>query len=420
MNEMDELRLLLERVDLISWKYRQVLQGPEYRFNVFTILRREDDEVYLHSRFLAALLDPQGPHCQGDELLAAFLAQVGIQGFRTEGASVRQEYEEIDIVVTNEDQAVIIENKIYAQDQKRQLERYYERMWQEGYEEIFPVYLTLSGRSPSAYSLGGLLDRIGDDGVYVMSYRDDVRAWLDACIAITCRHPGLRETLIQYQRLVERLTGRSFAKGQIMEIKELLMDERSLELAVTMSEALVEAQIEVQLAFWEALERALRRVGFEPTEGKPYSDTYSRKKVRRYYETKSAGWHYGLMFKLAEYDETTDLVFFVNVRRYVHYGFRAYRGETCKIAKEAQFDELAEMLKEVDPLLERSSRSLGYTSVPRFAFDGFDTPTVFALADPDKRQAIVGEFAAEMVERMRRFTELCEERGLGVTVGEGF
>ena len=60
MNQIDQIRLLLDKVDLISWKYEQVLQGPQYRFNVFTILRREDDEVRLHSRFLAELLDPAG------------------------------------------------------------------------------------------------------------------------------------------------------------------------------------------------------------------------------------------------------------------------------------------------------------------------------------------------------------------------
>ena len=152
MNQIDQLRLLLDKVELISWKYRQVLQGPEYRFNVFSILRREDDEVYLHSRFLAELLDPDGAHCQGYRFLVAFLHQVGIEGFRTENVRVRQEYRDIDLVVTNDDQAIILENKIYAQDQKRQLQRYYDAMRSEGYEDVFPVYLTLRGSAPNGRS----------------------------------------------------------------------------------------------------------------------------------------------------------------------------------------------------------------------------------------------------------------------------
>jgi hypothetical protein len=116
---------LLKRVELITWKYRQIIQEPQYRFNIFTILRQEDDEVHLHSRFLAELLDPHGDHCQDCDLLEAFLHQVGVGRFQLKNVSVRREYRDIDILVTNDKQAIIIENKIYAQDQERQLERYY-------------------------------------------------------------------------------------------------------------------------------------------------------------------------------------------------------------------------------------------------------------------------------------------------------
>jgi len=64
--------------------------------------------------------------------------------------------------------------------------------------------------------------------------------------------------------------------------------------------------------------------------------------------------------------------------------------------------------------LEWSDWSIGRMAVPTFAFDGYDAPTVLTLADPQKREDIVGEFAAEMVERMRRFEALYEERGLGL------
>ena len=82
MTRIDQIKSLLEKVNLIAWKYRHILQEPQYRFNIFSILRQEDDEVYLHSRFLAELLDPKGGHCQDHALLEAFLQQVGIEGFR--------------------------------------------------------------------------------------------------------------------------------------------------------------------------------------------------------------------------------------------------------------------------------------------------------------------------------------------------
>lgn len=411
MNHIDQIQRLLDEVELISSEYRTMPQGPEYRFNIFSILRPQDDEVHLHSRFLAELLDPSGAHCRDDKFLTAFLQQGGIEGFRTENVLVRREYRDIDVLVTNQDQALVIENKICAQDQKRQLERYYHAMRNEGYEQVFTVYLTLGGSSPSRYSLGGLLDEVGEEGLYLVSYRDDIREWLDACIDIAGGHPTLRETLVQYQRLVACLTQRSFSRRHIMEVKELLIDERNIEPARIISEALVEAQIDIQLAFWEELERQLERAGFEIVEGQAHWDKYFRKKVRRYYKTKKAGWHYGLMIKLADFDEETELVCYIKARRCIDYGFRAYRGNTSRIARESRFDDLAAIVKQVDPSLDRSRSSIGYATVPRFAFDRFNTPTVFALADPDKREEIVGEFADEMAVRMNEFVKLYEGDG---------
>lgn len=50
-------------------------QGPEHRFNVFSILSRRDDEAHRQFRFLAELLNTSGSHCQYDKFLTAFLRQ---------------------------------------------------------------------------------------------------------------------------------------------------------------------------------------------------------------------------------------------------------------------------------------------------------------------------------------------------------
>lgn len=88
MPDIDQIKQLLKRVELIAWKYRQIIQEPQYRFNIFTILRQEDDEVHLHSRFLAELLDPHGDHCQDCDLLEAFLHQVGVGRFQLSAAKM--------------------------------------------------------------------------------------------------------------------------------------------------------------------------------------------------------------------------------------------------------------------------------------------------------------------------------------------
>jgi len=60
------------------------------RFNLFTTLRSGSDEVRLHSRFLAALINPQS-HELGVKPLRYFLDRVGVKNFSLEGVCVECE-----------------------------------------------------------------------------------------------------------------------------------------------------------------------------------------------------------------------------------------------------------------------------------------------------------------------------------------
>lgn len=78
---MGQIKLFLDSIEIIKWKYEKVLQQAQQDFNIFSILRSESDEVYLHSQFLAELLNPKGSHNQGDILLGLFLQQVDLPNF---------------------------------------------------------------------------------------------------------------------------------------------------------------------------------------------------------------------------------------------------------------------------------------------------------------------------------------------------
>lgn len=122
-------------------------------FNLFSVLRSSSDEVRLHSRFLAFLLDPKASHNQGAALLNLLLTRVGIQNFDSSSAIVEVEYKNIDILIRNpSNQAVIIENKVYARDRDEQLWDYHQQMQGEGYRDIWTTYLTLDGAEPSQES----------------------------------------------------------------------------------------------------------------------------------------------------------------------------------------------------------------------------------------------------------------------------
>ena len=170
-------QLLLEQVRSRIGTCGAVRQRRDSPFNIFTALRSSSDEVNLHSRFLHALLDHrQGPHGDRDNLRDFLSSVAGIEGFPLEGASIDREACNIDLLVTDSrrTQAVVIENKIWAADQERQLQRYHETLVALGYDAaaIHLLYLSPFGERPSKQS-------IGDLECTNLSYRDDLGCWLE-------------------------------------------------------------------------------------------------------------------------------------------------------------------------------------------------------------------------------------------------
>lgn len=405
MTNTGEVKLLLREVALIRRKHTDVLRAARYQFNIFSMLRQPQEEVHLHSRFLGELLDPRGDHCQGDAFLRLFLEQVETDGFPSEDAEVNREYHNIDIFIRSNDHAIIIENKIYAGDQDRQLERYYRAASSMGSGQIAIVYLTLKGHEPSKQSLGKLVDR-ADEVVHCISYEEDIHAWLDACIDRAARYPVVRETIVQYQRLIEVLTGHSLSRGYTMELRDLLIDEENIALAADISQALVKAKIEIQFKFWQELERRLREEGFTVTDGGPAYPKYSRRRVQRYYE-RSRRKRYGIALSLDELNDGVELLFFAQVRKGLYYSFLVVRDGERKIAEEAQFDHLADICKQVDGSFERSSMSLGWKNPSRLMrFRDFNDSDTFAMANPAKRREYIDERVAEIQRLIRIFEAL--------------
>lgn len=96
-------------------------------FNVFNILGLESKEVRLHSALLAELLSPNGMSGVGNAFQKAFLAILGLpENYIVDGkvsvelsigTTTDSERGRIDIIMEDGNHAIIIENKIYAQDQ---------------------------------------------------------------------------------------------------------------------------------------------------------------------------------------------------------------------------------------------------------------------------------------------------------------
>jgi len=186
MADLAEIRSLLAKVEAIGVKYSGIAEREQYGFNVFSILRNSDEEVGLHSAFLAEILNPDGGHGQGIWFLNEFLTQaqdslekvpeescvkVFREYTRLRNTATGSERDSIDIFIKAGERAIVIENKIYAEDQDKQIDRYVRLACDEGFSEskVDVIYLTLDGHDPSRDSIGNYKSK-----VTTMSYREDV------------------------------------------------------------------------------------------------------------------------------------------------------------------------------------------------------------------------------------------------------
>ncbi|MCY3793470.1 MAG: PD-(D/E)XK nuclease family protein [Gammaproteobacteria bacterium] len=227
-------------------------------FNVFAVLRNEGDEVNLHSRFLHALLDHVDPLSGTRENLREFvLGVVGDDDFAVDGALVERESNHIDLLIANDIEAIVIENKIWAGDQEQQLQRYMEALVRQGYDEesIRLVYLTPFGKKPSEQSIGS----IPLEQIQRVSYRDDLPNWLIGCQQRAVDDPGLRESIAQYRRLILRMTNNDYEAKHMNELKELLGRGDNVVLAHQISESLIDVEVELVRKFYEDVKGLLRQ-----------------------------------------------------------------------------------------------------------------------------------------------------------------
>lgn len=241
---MEKLQRLLDEVRLILKKTEVEKKEADRRgenFNIFNVLGLTSDETRTHSAFIAELLDPNGSHGLGNQFLQSFVDTIDCLkswNFDTKSAKVHKELSiggknedcseggRIDIVVESNGKAIIIENKIYAGDQEKQLVRYYNYGTKNYSNGIRLLYLTLNGDDASEYSHEKL---VVNEDYYAIAYNHEISDWLQRCIEFSARHPLVRETLIQYQNLINQLTMNNMDKNSQEELLKLMSDPKNID-----------------------------------------------------------------------------------------------------------------------------------------------------------------------------------------------
>lgn len=233
---------LLYRTTSIVTKYDSITKITGENFNVFNVLGMGSSEVKLHSALIAELINPNGKHGQGVVFLNHFLKTLqeeslydGTDKIFHKGTEVdltvevekwigeiknentQGGYIDIVITTTKTKESIIIENKIYANDQIGQLRRYHNYN-----KKAILIYLTLNGRNATDETTFN--DRYPENKItpICISYKTIIIKWLDKCRKDAVNLPILRETITQYIYLLKQLTHQTTNHNMKNEIVDMI------------------------------------------------------------------------------------------------------------------------------------------------------------------------------------------------------
>lgn len=272
--QQQELLILLQKLSVVKDKI-EARKDNEEKFNVFSSMMNVYDEVHLHSRFISCILDPHGSHGLDDAPLKDFVSVVGSHfKFSFDTAQVYVEYKKIDILVIDRSlrSAIIIENKIHADDsnhaEEGQIERYYRRIVEEDkipQDNVEVYYLTLDGHDPSKESVStssrypGLPSKVRN-----ISYGNEIIAWCELCMKEACAKPFVRETLAQYIALLKDLTSNDTEDMEIREIIDVIsQNEETLSSAALLAENFKHVQWFTIQGLFKDLESGLKEFRYK-------------------------------------------------------------------------------------------------------------------------------------------------------------
>ena len=194
------------------------------KYNIFDVLNVKYAETLTHTPFLTNLLNPQGSHGQGNlflkNFLHGFIPEQKNQNFILEDSGdyfIKEEkvtpLGRIDIYIKSNNPkkrfGIVIENKIYAADQYKQLKRYYDflRKYKKlADDHIMVFYLTPHGDEPDEFTSGKRLkDSPNNMQVFKsISYKKDISGWLKETHSLI-QPEKVKLMINQYLNILEKL-----------------------------------------------------------------------------------------------------------------------------------------------------------------------------------------------------------------------
>lgn len=394
---VETVQMLLEQAHSILTLRERRAETPGARFNIFSVLGMETDEVNTHCRLLYELLRPDGCHGLGDQLLRVFFELVLHKPYaagtvvareRVIDAHAGQDHGRIDLVVEGKGFCYPIEVKIFARDQWRQMRRY--AQYAARAQDCQVYYLTLDGHMPSEDSMGGAeLPEL-----VCLSFNGDIRRWLLRCGELAWQAPAVAEIIRQYISLLDRLTGR----GQGDEYMEMIQR------TIAMSQANYEGAAAIERVMAPLRSEMMARV-FSEIEAhiggrlRKLRATYQEDAVRFYGPERRRVWP-SLTYFIAQCGEYT-IALHIEVEWKLYHGLIFFRGDFQQAPQEIG--------KIKDAFPGTAWRELVTSLEPRdwwlwYKYLTEESPINFRdcdgrypeLFDPKRHQAIMEEIFAQM------------------------
>ncbi len=400
---------LLEKIKQINYSYDKIAQKTGGNFNIFNVLGLESNEVK-HSMLIGDLLNPKGFHGQGTHFLDLFLDQMNENKtpFELDSTSTVVEVEKniglinddktcggrLDIYLADKDNnCIIIENKIYATDQEKQLVRYYNYGESLKNENYILIYLNLSGEDPSKYSIQKGNNEndvlVKNKDFTILNYKTFILPWLEKCLAISNHKPYIREILTQYISIINNLTGQPNNPEMSEDIVTKLTESKeNLEAAFEIQKHLTEAKIEIQWLFWQDLKNAFIKEGFNISD----DNSVDKDDVEKYYK-KGEKW-YGLSIK-NEKLTNKNTYFRVEIEHNIYFGF--------KTTKNNSSDTITQ-IKSIHSDYKNNEHWLGWRRYePLINFKSFNTNEVLNLVNKNKRENTIQNILDKCISDINSF-----------------
>lgn len=263
--ENNLFRTWLNSITQIIKKQQEIAAIRGENYNLFKVIHMTSNETSVHSAFIADLLNPKGLHGMGDAFLRLFVETIDTHGIDFDIRGCKVEIEKVigprtettggrlDIIVYNKEQAIIIENKIYAEDQEAQMLRYhnYAQKYYNGKHLL--LYLSLDGlvHDINFTTKGHVIE---DKDFYTISYKEDILTWLEKCRQLAVERPLLREGISHYINLVKYLTHTNMssqAKNEMADI--ILKDPTYIKNLNAYAAAIETSKKALTIKFWKEL-----------------------------------------------------------------------------------------------------------------------------------------------------------------------